>query len=268
MKFPRSVDIAVKPVALTPDESPLQGSAERSLALCALVAEEGRPITLAEMSAKLALPKGTVHRLCATLLATVYLARDIDERMFTVGPALRRLAFNSLNHATLRGLRHEVLSELVSQIGETCNFTTLDGTEVLYLDRVEARRPLRLTIDIGEHVPLHCTSSGKLLLAHMPKRRRDDLIRRMDLPRLTPATLTTGEELRAECDDILKRGYSKDREEFVPGLISVAVPVKDPQGTVRATLSVHAPVARMPMEIAEKQLDRLKAAARRMSTLI
>lgn len=254
---------------MTPKRNaPPSGLGARTLSLCALLAEEGRPLSMAEIAAGLSLPKGTVHRLCANLAALGYLSRDVDDRMFTSGPALRRLAFDVLNHGTVRSLRHDVLAALVQEVGETCNFTTLDGTEVLYLDRVEARWPLRLTIDVGTHVPLHCTSSGKLYLAHMPRRKRNDVLRRLRLPSLTAATLTTPQALRAECEEILKLGFSRDREEFVPGLISVAVPVRDAEGVVRATVSVHAPVARMSMKQAESRIGALHAAAARMSELL
>jgi DNA-binding IclR family transcriptional regulator len=251
-----------------PPDEPASGSAERSLRLLALLAEVGRPMSLAELTTQLSLPKGTVHRLCSNLMAAGYLARDIDERTFTVGPALRELCFNTFNHTTLRGLRHAVMKNLVNEIGETCNLTTLDGAEVLYLDRVEAKWPLRLTIDVGAHVPLHCTASGKLLLAHLPKRQRDTVIRRLPLPRLTHATLTTPQALREECDAILEAGFARDNEEFVAGLIAIAVPVRDAEGAVRATVSVHAPTARMTMEQAESKIDLLHRAAAAMSKLI
>ena len=258
----------VEPAAGKAGDAPASGSAERTLRLMSLLAEQGRPLTLAELTVQLQLPKVTVHRLCANLVVGGFLARDIDERSFTVGPALRELAFNALNHATLRGLRHAVLKELVGEIGETCNFTTLDGAEVLYLDRVEARRPLRLTIDVGAHVPLHCSASGKLLLAHMPKRQRDTVIRHLPMPALTPSTLTLPEALRAECDEILQAGFARDREEFVIGLIAVAVPVRAKNHAVRATISVHAPVARLSMQDAEARLGALLLAAEAMSRLI
>lgn len=249
-------------------EEPSTGSAERTLRLLALLTEQGRPMSLAELTSHLSLPKGTVHRLCVNLTAGGYLVRDVGERVFTVGPALRQLAFDTLNHTTLRGMRHAVLQALVEEIGETCNFTTLDGAEVLYLDRVEAKRPLRLTIDVGAHVPLYCTASGKLYLAHMPKRQRDAVIGRIPLPRLTGATLTSPEALRQECDSILESGFARDREEFVGGLIAIAVPVRDAQGAVRAAVSVHAPTARMTMEQAEARIGRLRAAATEMEKLL
>jgi hypothetical protein len=136
---------------------------------------------------------------------------------------------------------------------------------VLYLDRVEAQWPLRLTLDVGSHVPLHCTASGKLFLALMPKTARDALIDRLPLERMTANTITKADALRAECDEIAKRGYSRDREEFIAGLVAVAVPVRDAAGEVRAALAVHAPTARMSMEDAVKRIDALKAAAGKMS---
>ena len=243
-------------------------SAERSLRLLSLLANEGRALSLADLAARLALPKVTAHRICTQLLAGGFLARDVDERSFIVGPALRRLAFDTLNHGVVRGLRHEVLAALVAQVGETCNFTTLDGTQVLYLDRVEAQWPLRLTLDVGSHVPLHCTASGKLFLAQMPQAARDALIAQLPLARMTRNTLVSAKSLRAECDRIAEQGYATDREEFIAGLIAVAVPVQGADGVSRAAIAVHAPVARLTLNGAVAQLAALKAAALRMRQLL
>ncbi len=250
------------------EESASGSSAERSLRLLALLANEGRALSLADLAARLSLPKGTAHRICTQLLAAGFLGRDVDERSFSVGPALRQLAFDTLNHGVVRGLRHEVLSELVRQVGETCNFTTLDGAQVLYLDRVEAKWPLRLTLDVGSHVPLHCTASGKLFLAQMPKDERNALIAQLTLTRMTGNTITDAGKLRAECESIAKRGYSCDREEFIAGLVAVAVPVLDAAGQVRAAIAVHAPTARMTMEEAVERIGALKEAAGRMTGLL
>ena len=256
------------PEVATETEEPASGSAERSLRLLSLISDEGQAMSLAELTVQLGLPKGTVHRLCTNLVTSGYLVRDTEEKMFSVGPALRQMAFNSLNRSTLRGMRHAVLKELVEKIGETCNFTTLDGTEVLYLDRVEARWPLRLTIDVGSHVPLHCTSSGKLLLACMSKRQRDIVIKRLTLTPMTKSTIIDPEMLKAECDAIVECGYACDDNEFVEGLVSIAVPVRDSESIVRATVSVHAPVARMSLEEVKRRIDLLLKAAKAMERLI
>lgn len=202
------------------------------------------------------------------LMESGYLARDLNERDFGVGPSLRRLAMNTLNHGVLRGLRHEVLSSLVAQVGETCNFTTLDGASVLYLDRVEAPWPWRLTLDVGARVPLHCTASGKLFLAHLPEHQREAILSTLDLQPITEHSIVTVEALRKECVFIRERGYAFDREEFVLGLVAIAIPVRDTAGEVRAALAVHAPTARMPLEKALQRLPALHSAAERMKALL
>ena len=243
-------------------------SAERSLRLLTTLADQGRPLSLAELVEALALPKATVHRICAQLLESGFVARDVNERDFVVGPALRKLALDTLNHSSVRGLRHEVLADLVAEVGETCNLTALDGAGVLYLDRVEAPWPWRLTLDVGVHVPLHCTASGKLFLAFMTSARRSALIAQLKLPRLTDNTLVTAESLRAECRTIAAEGHAFDREEFITGLTAVAVPVRDAAQEVRAAVAVHAPTARLPIEKAREALPALHAAALRMSRLL
>jgi DNA-binding IclR family transcriptional regulator len=243
-------------------------SAERSLRLLGLLSAGGRPLSLAELAQGLNLPKATVHRLCTQLLETGHLARDVDERNFSVGPTLRQLAFDTLNHGVLRGLRRSVLDALVREVGETSNFTTLDGARVLYLDRVEAQWPLRLTLDVGSHVPLHCTASGKLFLAMMPAAQRKALIDQLDFPRMTANTLTSAAALRAECALIVEQGYSSDREEFIAGLVAVAVPVRDAQGVTRAALAVHGPTGRFSLEAARAALPAMHAAAGRMAGLL
>lgn len=243
-------------------------STARALSVLRAVASGRRAVSLADLAAELQLPKATAHRLCAQLLESGFLARDVDERYFVVGPVLRRLALDTLNHDSVRGLRHEVLKSLVEEVGETCNFTTLDGASVLYLDRVEAPWPWRLTLDTGAHVPLHCTASGKLFLALMPAAQREVFLAQLPLRRLTATTITNPKDLRAECETIASTGYSVDRGEFIPGLIAIAVPVLDGHGHARAAIAVHAPEARMDLDTAMTKLPTLRDAAARMRGLL
>lgn len=252
-----------------PPAAPTTGSsAERSLRLLARLAEEGHPISLAELAADLSLPKGTAHRLCMQLLELGFISRDVNERDYVVGPALRKLSLDTLNHGALQALRHQVLSELVGLIGETCNITTMDGASVLYLDRVEAPWPWRLTLAVGEHVPLHCTASGKLFLAFSPPKQRDLLISQLTLTSMTDSTITSRTALQSECESIAAAGYALDQQEFVDGLLAIAVPVRNDQGVIRAALAVHAPVSRLPLAQALVKLPELYAAADRLKGLL
>lgn len=244
------------------------GAPARALRILDLVSAHGRAMTLADITETLTLPKGTAHRLCSLLVAMGYLARDVDERSYTVGKALRRLALSTLKHRSVQSLRHDILVELVRQVGETCNFNALDGTQVVYLDRVEAQWPLRLIFDVGSHVPLHCTASGKLLLAHMRADESSRILPYLRLDARTPSTITCLMQLERECRDIREKGYATDREEFIAGMIAVAVPVRDSRGGVAAVVAMHAPTARMSLDKAIELLPYLNKAARDMQGVL
>jgi len=243
-------------------------SAERTLQLIQALASSGRSMTLAQLADSLNMPKATVHRLCARLVDMKYLVRELDERFYTLGPALHRLAFDTLTHGTYSRLRHNVLSDLVADTGETCNFTTLDGASVLYLDRVEAERPWRLTLSVGVHVPLHCTASGKLFLSQLEAGARNRLIDKLDMRALTTNTIVSPAELRAQIEQVSQQGYSLELEEFIIGLIAIAVPVRDCDGRVCAAIAMHCPTSHVDEEQILSKLPAMQAAAIRMSELL
>ncbi len=243
-------------------------SAERTLRLLQYLAERSQPVTLAEFSSALDLPKPTAHRMCQMLLDLGMIANDVNEKAFLIGPALRRLAMDTLTHGTLSALRHTLLNDLMGQVGETCNFTTLSGSSVLYLDRVETRHAWRLTIDVGERVPIHCTASGKLFLAYMTSTKRNYLLRNIELHKLTDKTVTDPAVLRAMLETIARNGYSEDHEEFIAGLVAIAVPVFDTNNELRAAVAMHAPTTRVNSSDALKMLPALRKAAGRMTALL
>lgn len=241
---------------------------DRSLAVLDFVTGAEAPPGLMDIASALNLPKATASRLCAHLEARQWLLRHEGDRSFSPGPKLLSLAVRALQADPRQALRHELLSQLVDQLGETCNLTVLDGTRVRYLDRVETHWPLRIQLEAGSRVPIHATASGKLFLAHMPEARRQSILDSVALTAFTPGTLTTPEALAAECARILRDGHACDREEFMLGMVAVAVPVYDAKGQCRATLAVHAPAARMPLEQALQGLPLLQGAAGKMSALL
>src|SRR3990172_2982776 len=141
----------------------------RAFAVLEALAAADQPATLARLVESCKLPKPTVYRMLAMLEQAGLVWREPASRGYTPGPRLAALGRDVMLNGSLRAERHSILARLVEVIGETCNFTMLDGAEVVYLDRVEAAWPLRVTLSPGSHVPLHCTASGKLLLALLPK---------------------------------------------------------------------------------------------------
>jgi IclR family acetate operon transcriptional repressor len=232
----------------------------------ALVAAE-RP-SLAELTGMVRLPKPTLYRMLGMLESAGLVIREPGARRYAPGPRLAALGRNVMLNGSLRGARRAVLARLVEDIGESCNFTMLDGAEVIYVDRVESAWPLRMTLAAGTRVPLHCTASGKLLLAFLPKPAREKLTAELGLVRYTPTTITERARLAAELARIRTNGYATDNEEYHAGLVCVAVPVVDAKKRACAALAVQAPVSRLPLERALDYLPVLRRAAAAMASTI
>ncbi|MDW8468676.1 MAG: IclR family transcriptional regulator, partial [Burkholderiales bacterium] len=222
--------------------------------------------SLADLSTEARLPKPTLYRMLGMLAGAGLVAREPGTRRWAPGPRLAALARNTmLNGGLARAARRAVLARLVEAIGETCNFTMLDGAEVLYLERVEAAWPLRMALAAGSRVPVHCTASGKLLLAMLPKESRTRLLAHLSLSRHTAATITDRAALEAELARIRAQGYATDNEEYLAGLVCIAVPVAASSRRAVAALAVQAPASRMPLARALEHLPLLRRAAGELS---
>lgn len=231
----------------------------------ALVAAE-RPAALAELTGLVRLPKPTLYRMLGMLESAGLVMREPGARRYAPGPRLAALGRNVMLNGAQRAARRAILARLVEEIGETCNFTMLEGAEVIYVDRVEAAWPLRMNLTSGSRVPLHCTASGKLLLALLPKPTRERLTAQLALPRYTDTTITDRKALGAELARIRANRYATDNEEYHAGLVCVAVPVMDGRKRACAALAVQAPVSRMPLERALGYLPTLRRAAEAMGS--
>ncbi len=245
-------------------DSEALGNGDRSLrALIALEAVvcASEPVTLAQLSDRLQAPKATLLRMLTALERHGYLIRELDEKTYLPGPHARQLGLHALRNQAVLQRHRLILEELVAELGETCNLTALDGNQVLYIDRVETREPLRLHVEPGTHVPLHCTASGKLYLASMSASQRQRMLAHLPLTRQTDRTLTDAALLETELERIKARGVGIDSEEFVRGMAAVAVPITDAAGHCVAALACHAPTARKSLNDLLDCVPRLREAA-------
>jgi DNA-binding IclR family transcriptional regulator len=172
------------------------------------------------------------------------------------------VATRAQQHRARRATLHSILERLSERVGATCNFTTLSGRDVLYLDRVETSWPASMQLRPGSLVPTYCTASGKLLLATIDDARRTRLLETLDMQRLTERTVTDRAHLKTILGSVAACGYALDDEEFMPGLIALAVPVVGPRGRVLGAVALHAPRDQMSLEEAIELRPLLQAAAR------
>lgn len=239
----------------------------RLFSLLELIAGRDAFVSLQGLVDETGLPKPTLHRMLQQLEGAGLLIRQSDGRHYGTGARLRRFAESLLLNATQHGARHAVLRSLVDEIGETCNVTALSGNEVLYLDRVETDEPLRFFLHTGARVPVHCTASGKMILAQMSPNQRHKLLAHAALPAHTPQTLTSLEELERELQTVRDNGYAIDNEEFLSGLICMAVPVPTESGRSSVCVAVQAPVMRVSVDRVVDLLPALQRAARAISDI-
>lgn len=238
----------------------------KALGILERVAEnQGRPAAISEISVMLGLSKPTGHRIATALEEMGFLSREPAMRRLIEGDRLVRLAFNVLTAAASKAPRHGILEKLAETTGETCNLGVVLGNQVAYIDRVESRWPLGLRFEPGSRVPMHCTAIGKLFLSMMGAKQRDRILGSSALARYTENTITEPELLRRELERIRKEKVSTDNQEFMSGVVCIAVPIARADGRVCAGLALSAPQARLTLEKARGYLPLLREASEKLA---
>lgn len=248
-------------------ESGKAGTAERYFAILEHVAQAVVPVSVRDLMEHFELSKATAHRLVRRFKLHGLLTQEFGSKRLVIGPRLTALALDVLRASMQQLPRRAILQNLAQEVGgETCNIGTLDGTEVVYLDRVESDHwPLLLKFRVGSRVPVHCTAIGKLFLAFLPPRQRHQLLSNLALRRYTDHTVTDRESLEKELERIRADKYAMDNQEFLAGVVCVAVPIWDARGEIRAAVAVQAPDARMSLEDARCLFPVLQVAASRLT---
>ncbi len=221
----------------------------RACLILETVAATADGLTPTGVAKALSLPKQTVHRVCHALVNEGFLIRSPADRTLAPGPRLRMLATGVFRSSDV--LRHQILSRVARETGETVNYVMPQADGMSYIDRVETDWAFRVQLPIGSSVPFHCTASGKVWLASLEEQERNRIIAQLDLERHTEATICNPEALIAEVTEVSKRGFSIDNQEFMDSMFAISVPVHDQLGRYTASLAVHGPTVRLNMDQAE-----------------
>jgi DNA-binding IclR family transcriptional regulator len=251
----------ITPPAELLEESAKSSMAEKVLLILETIAQSEFPLTLETISTGTGLAKPTAFRLLNTLVTQGFIERDPNGRRFQPSAKLRILGINILSVDSIRSQRVAVMKRLVEEIGETCNFNILDGNKVMYLDRVETTAPIRLHVDLGMRVPLHCTASGKLFLSGMTELQVQRSLGNEPFETYTPRTITSYDKLFSELEKIRQNGYALDEMAFLEGFIGIAVPVINSKHKTFATITAHGPGPRMQEKSIDFYIKPLKRAA-------
>jgi IclR family pca regulon transcriptional regulator len=223
-------------------------SLARGLSILTLLAERANPLSLTELSGELGLSISTMQRFTYTLQKLGYLERNQENKKFRLTSKVLSLGSLFLSGSDLAEMAFPYLQELSKETGETVNLCILDGTEIVYLQRIPTLHLLRSGIRLGSRYPAHCTSVGKTMLAFLPMDRLEDILQRMDLQPFTPKTITNKQDLLKELNKIRARGFGICNEELSLGVRAVAAPIRNHEGEVVAGVNIGIPTARCSMK--------------------
>jgi DNA-binding IclR family transcriptional regulator len=218
-------------------------SVSRAVRALELIAQEGE-LGVTDLGRGLGVHKATASRLAATLAAGGLIERDPVTDRYRLGFGLIRLVGAAMASIDLVRTAHPVLEELADRTRETVNIGVLSGDGVVYLDQVSSAHLVATTNWVGRRTPLHCSSSGKVFLAHMPEAERQRILDR-PLEAVTRHTVTDPERLLRQLKEIRVRGYATIQDELEEGLNAVAAPIRQSNGEVAAALSVSGPSFRV-----------------------
>ena len=222
-------------------------------------------LTLAQISARLGMPKSTTLNLLRTLEQCKLIYRNETGKTYCLG--YKTLKFSYVKRQSLSIVQHAVpyLEELQQKSGEMVYLTTKSDGKIIFLDAAYASRRMSSYSVSGREFPMHCTSAGKAMLAYLPQSEVDGIIARHGLEACTPNSITTKEKLMEELSEIRRRGYSVDDEENVLGIRCVGVAIRNREGYPTGAISISGTVLSVTDECIPKYAEMLIRAASALS---
>jgi DNA-binding IclR family transcriptional regulator len=239
-------------------------SVDRAISVLEILARSGGA-GVSEVAAHIGVHKSTAFRLLAALEDRGLVEQNHDRGRYQLGFGILRLASAIPARLDLVQQARPVIDDLASSLGETVNLAVLREHYAVNVDQARGTAAVAAQNWVGELTPLHATSSGKVLLAHVPDAQRGELLSRAGLPRLTSATITSAQALERQLAKVRTDGFATTFEELEEGLNAVAVPVCDHRGTVVAAVSVSGPAYRLDKARIEELTPDLFAGGRRIS---
>ena len=238
---------------------------ERAVSILNAFSPEDPELGVTELAERLGLHKSTVHRFMVNLDAAGLVERNPRTGRYRLGLRIFELGGLVMQQMNLWDEALPFLEGLVHDTGETGHLAVLDGGEAIYIERVEARRALRVPSAIGRGYPAHATNLGKVLLADLPRERVEEIVAERGLAAYTPNTITDLDQLEGELDRIRALGYAVDNEEYDEGLRCIGAPVRDHSGHVVAALGIGGPVTRITPDRVNELAELVMTAARGLS---
>jgi DNA-binding IclR family transcriptional regulator len=238
-------------------------SVDRALAILEILAQRGES-GVTEIATDLGVHKSTASRLMSALLNRGLVDQVSDRGRYRLGLGLVRLAGSVTSSLDAVSGSRAVTRALASEVGETVNIAVLSDNQVLYVDQVAGPSMVSMRSWLGQSVPTHCTATGKVLTAWLDQPERI-AARPTSWKKLAPNTITSGEALEKELEQVRKQGFAIANQEMEADFIAIAAPIRDEHDEVTAALVISGPASRIKSEDFESLGHIVKLSASKLS---
>lgn len=238
-------------------------SVDRAVTVLEILAREGE-VGVTDLATELGVHKSTAFRLVAALEARNLVQQDVERGKYRLGVGILHLAGATAARMDVVQESRPVSRRLAGEVGETINVTVPSDGAALYVDQVAGSSAVQTHSWVGQRIPMHATSNGKVLLAYGPP----ELLAGLELTCFTEHTITCRSRLDDELAAVRAQGHAVAVDELEIGLTAIAAPIRNPDGLAVASISVSGPSFRLTAarlaEIAPAVRDAGDEVARRL----
>ncbi|WP_440880448.1 IclR family transcriptional regulator [Tenacibaculum sp. C7A-26P2] len=200
-----------------------------------------------ELAQKTGYNKSTVYRILNTLSVLNVIHQNSNDK-YSLGSKLFELGNRVSIYKSIRKLSNDSIKKTALEIQETVLLSIIKDNQVFHINKADSLHGLKMNTSIGAYQPIYATASGKLLFSFLDEDEKENIINNTDLKKYTKNTITSRNELLKELEKIKNQGFALDIEELEPGLICIAIPVKNKNGNIIASLSASGPLSRFRMK--------------------
>ncbi|MBB6454569.1 DNA-binding IclR family transcriptional regulator [Salirhabdus euzebyi] len=211
-------------------------------------------LSASEIGKSLNFPTGTLYRFLSDLETAGYLKQDKVTKKYQLGLKFLELGAIVSNQIDLRKVAFPYLEELRVNLNENVNLGILDGHEVVYLERLENARLVRINVRVGSRIPIHCSSIGKVLLANQPENKFEGILEKLDFRRFTEFTITDKDLFLKEICKIRSQGFAISDREFADDIRTVSAPIYNSSGVIEGAFNVSAPSYRLSYDLIDREV--------------
>jgi DNA-binding IclR family transcriptional regulator len=229
-----------------------------------LLAATSRQLGVSEIAASLGMDKGNTHRLLGVLVDRGYIRKDEHTRRYETTPWLVALSGSVLRNLDLATTAAPVCDALLADIGESVHVAQVTQRTVIYILQRRAAMRVSVNTDIGEQAPLHCTATGKAVLAQLPEATVREWVSE-PFEQFTRRTPTSMDRLLEDLDLVRQRGYAIDDEELTADVRCVAAPIFAIDGSVRGCIGISGPAHRLGVSQMVEAASAVVTAAREVT---